>query len=43
MRVLFYAPDHAGHHFAYLGGTPPGFVDLPMEILVATTPGAVLL
>jgi glycosyltransferase involved in cell wall biosynthesis len=40
MRVLFYQPAHEGHHFAYLSRMLPGFVDLPIEILVATTPRA---
>ena len=41
MRVLFYQPAHMGHHFAYLGRMLPGFVDLPIEIIVATTPQAI--
>ena len=40
MRVLFYQPAHEGHHFAYLARMLPGFADLPVEILVATTPKA---
>ncbi len=40
MRVLFYQPAHEGHHFSYLARMLPGFVDLPIEILVATTPKA---
>lgn len=40
MRVLFYQPNHQGHHFAYLGRMLPGFVDLPIEIVIATTPEA---
>ncbi len=40
MRVLFFEPDFTGHHFAYLGRMLPGFVDLPIEILLATTPQA---
>ena len=39
-RVLFYEPDETGHHFAYLGRMLPGFVDLPVEIALATTPAA---
>jgi glycosyltransferase involved in cell wall biosynthesis len=37
MRVLFYQPSHTGHHFAYLARMMPGFVDLPIERIVATT------
>jgi glycosyltransferase involved in cell wall biosynthesis len=40
MRVLFYSPNHTGHHFAYLARMMPGFVRLPIEIMVATTPEA---
>jgi glycosyltransferase involved in cell wall biosynthesis len=40
MRVLFYSPNHTGHHFAYLGRMLPAFVGLPIEIVVATTPVA---
>ncbi|MCI0435902.1 MAG: hypothetical protein L0271_20000, partial [Gemmatimonadetes bacterium] len=37
---MFYAPQHTGHHFAFLARMLPGFLDLPMEIVVATTPQA---
>lgn len=40
MRVLFYQPAHQGHHFAYLARMLPGFVELPIEMIVATTPQA---
>lgn len=40
MRVLFYEPAHTGHHFAYLARMLGGFLDLPVEITVATTPCA---
>src|SRR5262245_60036580 len=38
MQMLFYEPDHTGHHFAYLARMLPGFTDLPIEIVLATTP-----
>jgi glycosyltransferase involved in cell wall biosynthesis len=37
MRVVFYEPQHTGHHFAYLARMLPGFIDLPIDIVVATT------
>ncbi len=40
MRLMFYAPQHTGHHFAYLARMLPGFIELPVEIIVATTPQA---
>ncbi|MCI0334880.1 MAG: glycosyltransferase [Planctomycetes bacterium] len=40
MRLMFYAPQHTGHHFAYLARMLPGFIGLPVEITVATTPQA---
>jgi glycosyltransferase involved in cell wall biosynthesis len=40
MRVLFYAPDYAGHYFAYLARMMPAFAALPIERLVATVPEA---
>jgi glycosyltransferase involved in cell wall biosynthesis len=40
MRVLFYQPAHEGHHFGYLARMMPGFVELPIEIVVATTRAA---
>ena len=41
MRVLFYQPDYTGHHLAYLARMLPGFVDLPIEIVLATTAEAI--
>ncbi|WP_425396237.1 glycosyltransferase [Aeoliella sp.] len=41
MRVLFYEPNHTGHHFAYLARMLPGFIELPVEVALATTPEAV--
>jgi glycosyltransferase involved in cell wall biosynthesis len=41
MRVLFYEPFHTGHHLAYLARMLPGFYDLPVELILATTPEAV--
>jgi glycosyltransferase involved in cell wall biosynthesis len=41
MRILFFEPDFTGHHFAYLGRMLPGFVDLPVQILLATTQSAI--
>lgn len=40
MRVLFYEPNPAGHHFAYLGRMLPGFLRLPVTSALATTPEA---
>jgi glycosyltransferase involved in cell wall biosynthesis len=40
MRVLFYEPEYTGHHLAYLARMLPGFTDLPIEIVLATTPEA---
>jgi glycosyltransferase involved in cell wall biosynthesis len=37
MRLMFYAPQHTGHHFAYLARMLPAFIGLPVEIVVATT------
>lgn len=41
MRVLFYQPNYQGHHFAYLARMLPGFIKLPIEIVVATVPQAI--
>ena len=41
MRVLFYEPNSSGHHFAYLARMIPGFLDLPIEIGLATTRAAI--
>jgi glycosyltransferase involved in cell wall biosynthesis len=41
MRVLFYQPSFTGHYFAYLARMLPGFIGLPVEIVVATTPEAI--
>jgi glycosyltransferase involved in cell wall biosynthesis len=40
MRLMFYEPNYTGHHFAYLARMLPGFRELPVEIVVATTPQA---
>jgi glycosyltransferase involved in cell wall biosynthesis len=40
MRVLFFEPFHTGHHFAYFARMLPGFLDLPVELILATTPEA---
>jgi len=37
MKLLFYEPNHSGHHFPYLARMLPGFFDLPIEIVLATT------
>lgn len=37
MRVLFYEPNHTGHHFAYLANMLPGFLDLPIKVGLCTT------
>jgi len=37
MRILFYLPNHTGHHFAYLSRQLPGFLELPVEVVVAIT------
>jgi glycosyltransferase involved in cell wall biosynthesis len=37
MRLLFYEPDHTGHHFAYLARMLPGFVELPIDVSIVTT------
>lgn len=42
MRLMFYAPQHTGHHFAYLARMLPAFMGLPVEIVVATTPVAII-
>ena len=41
MRVLFYQPNYTGHHLAYLARMLPGFTELPIEILFASTPEAI--
>lgn len=41
MRILFFSPGHRGHYLAYLGRMLPAFLELPVEIVVATTPEAV--
>lgn len=40
MRALFFEPFHTGHHFAYFARMLPGFLDLPVEVILATTPEA---
>jgi len=37
MQILFYLPNHTGHHFAYFARQLPGFLELPVEVVVATT------
>jgi glycosyltransferase involved in cell wall biosynthesis len=41
MRILFYSPSHQGHHFAYLSRMLPAFIELPVELCLATTPDAI--
>lgn len=41
MRLLFYSPSHQGHHFAYLARMMPAFVELPIELCLATTAPAI--
>lgn len=43
MRVLFYEPNHTGHHYAYFARMLPGFLELKekhphLEFALATTP-----
>jgi len=40
MRVLFYEPNHSGHHFAYFERMLPGFLQLPIKVGLATTSDA---
>lgn len=40
MRLLLYQPNHEGHHLPYLARLLPAFLDLPIEVVVATTPEA---
>jgi len=37
MRLLFFEPNQSGHHYAYLARMLPGFLDLPVEVVLATT------
>ncbi len=39
-RVLFYDPDHLGHHMPYLARMLPGFLDRRVELVLATTAAA---
>ncbi len=41
MRLLIYQPTHTGHHLAYLGRMLPGVLELPVQVVLATTPEAV--
>ncbi len=41
MKVLFYEPDHRGHHFPYFARMLPGFLELPIQAALATTPSAI--
>ncbi|MEM9109527.1 MAG: glycosyltransferase [Planctomycetota bacterium] len=40
MKLLFYEPDHNGHHFPYLARMLPGFIDPRFELCLATKPSA---
>lgn len=40
MHILFYEPNEAGHHFAYLARMLPGFTQLPVRVTLATTESA---
>ncbi len=37
MRILLYQPNHVGHHYAYLAQMLGGLIDLPVELVLATT------
>ncbi len=37
MRLLLFEPNHTGHEYVYLARMLPGFLDLPVEIVLATT------
>jgi len=37
MKLLFYEPTHTGHHYPYLARMLPGFVELPIELILATS------
>jgi len=41
MRVLFFEPNHSGHHLAYFSRMLPGFLELPIDIALATTESAI--
>ncbi len=37
VKLLLYQPNHTGHHYAYLGAMLPGLLELPVELVLATT------